>query len=164
MFAPRAFDAVYSAPATTNMIFAYETYYQLTGSSRLFIQSEKYETARAFYDFKKTFEDYLKEGGGQIDNVYSTELFSTARTTAHPFWVLLSQAESYRWLSRAPLRQYYSDRDEVVPADLAKLAVDYQTALGKTNATSHDAGSNADHRSVYLYALTQAKQWFDSLK
>ena len=164
MFARRAFDAPYSAPVTTNMIFAYENYHQLVGSSRLFIQPGKYDIAKGFYEFKKTFEDYLGEGGGVIDNVYSPEFFSTARTTSHPFWVLLSQAESYRWLSQAPLRQYYSDRDEIVPADLGKLGVDYQTALGKTNASSHDAGSNADHRSVYLYALIHAKPWFDSLR
>jgi hypothetical protein len=62
------------------------------------------------------------------------------------------------------LRQYYSDSDEAVPADIGKLAVDYQAAIGKTNGTSHDAGANADHRCVYVHTLVDVKPWFDSLK
>jgi hypothetical protein len=103
-------------------------------------------------------------GGYSLDSIFTPEAFETARTTSHPFWELFSQAASYRWLSQAPLRQYYSNRDEVVTADIGKLAVDYQTSIGKTNATSHDAGPNADHRSVYLYSLVDAKPWFDSMK
>jgi hypothetical protein len=91
-------------------------------------------------------------------------MFTTARTTSHRFWELFSQAASYRWLSQAPLRQYYSNRDEIMTGEIARLAVDYQTSIGKTNATSHDAGPMADHRAVYLYTLIDVKPWFDSLK
>lgn len=166
MFVRRSFDAVYSTPVATNMIFAFEHYYQLANCSKLFIRqdSNRYETAKNFYSFKATFSDYLSVGGNSMDSICTPEFFSTAKATSHRFWELLSQAESYRWLSQAPLRQYYSDRDEAVPADIGRLAVDYQAAIGKTNGTSHDAGPNADHRCVYVHTLVDVKPWFDSLK
>jgi dienelactone hydrolase len=164
LFARRSFDAPYSAAATTNMMFAYENYYKIANCTKLFIRPEKYQLAKDFYDFKISFYDYLAGGGMNIDSVYTPEFFETAKALSHPFWELYSQAECYRWLSKAPLRQYYSGRDEVVPADLGKLAVDYQTSIGKTNATSYDVGPNADHRCVYVHTLIDAKAWFDSLK
>jgi pimeloyl-ACP methyl ester carboxylesterase len=166
LFARRSFDAPWSSPALSNVMFAYEKYYNLGSFTKLFIKadSNRYQIAKEFYDFKIPVADYLRVGGYSLDSIFTPEAFETARTTSHPFWELFSQAASYRWLSQAPLRQYYSNRDEVVTADIGKLAVDYQTSIGKTNATSHDAGPNADHRSVYLYSLVDVKPWFDSMK
>jgi pimeloyl-ACP methyl ester carboxylesterase len=164
LFARRDFDATYLAAATTNMMFAIEHYNKLANCSSLFIKPGKYQIAKNFYDFKASLEDYFRDGGYSIDSVFTPEFFSTAKTASHPFWQVFSQAECYRWLSKAPLRQYYSSRDDVVPADLGKHVVDYQTSIGKTNATSHDAGPNADHRCVYVHTLIDAKAWFDSLK
>ncbi len=48
--------------------------------------------------------------------------------------------------------------------EIATAAVAYQTTLGKTNATMHDAGARADHRSVYVRALIETKPWFDGMK
>jgi hypothetical protein len=164
LFARRDFDPAYEAAATTNMIFALEHYNQIENCSKLFIKPSKYQVAKDFYDFKATIVDYLNAGGYDIDSVFTQEFFTTAKTTSHRFWEIFAQAECYRWLSQAPLRQYYSSRDEVVTAELGKLAVDYQTSIGKTNATSHDAGATADHRAVYVHTLVDVKPWFDSLK
>lgn len=99
-----------------------------------------------------------------LENVLTNEFAETGKTKSHEFWQLLGQAESYIWLSKAPLRQYYSNRDEGVPKELATAGVTYQTSIGKTNATSHDAGESADHRSVFIRTLVDTKPWFDSLK
>ncbi len=164
MFAPRPFDAPWEAAALSNVVFAYETYMGLDNCSKEFIRSEKYATARGFYDFERTIGDFQDAGGAHIDSIFTTAMFDAARTLSHPFWELLGDTKSYLWLSKAPLRQYYSARDEVVTPVLGTAAVDYQTSIGKTNATSHDAGANADHRSVYARALLEGKTWFDSLK
>jgi hypothetical protein len=123
-----------------------------------------YDTARAFYDFKIDATAYLNAGGYLFENVFSPKFFETGKTKSHRFWELLSQAESYLWLSKAPLRQYYSNRDEGVPQELGTAGVTYQTSVGKTNATSHNAGDSADHRSVYIRSLVDTKPWFDSMK
>jgi pimeloyl-ACP methyl ester carboxylesterase len=164
MFAPRPFDAPWEAAALSNVIFAYETYMGLAGCSKAFIRPDKYATARGFYDFERTIADFQNAGGAHLDSIFTPELFEAARTTSHPFWERLGETKSYLWLSTAPLRQYYSVRDEVVTPELGKAAVDYQTSIGKSNATSVDAGPNADHRSVYARALVEGKPWFDSMK
>lgn len=164
MYAPRSFDAIFEAPALTNAIFAYEKYYKLTNVSKDLIKPEKYDVAKRFYDFSADWSDYRKVGSDSIANIFTQSMFDTGKTVSNPFWEQFSQSASYRWLSKAPLRQYYSNRDEVVTADNGKAAVDYQTSIGKGNATSYDAGANADHRSVYLHALVDVKPWFDSLK
>ncbi len=164
LYAPRPFDAPWAAPIITNTIFAYEAYYGLTGLGKEFIKSNMYDTARAFYDFKIDATAYLNAGGYLFENVFTQKFFETGRTKSHRFWELLSQAESYLWLSKAPLRQYYSNRDEGVPKELGTAGVTYQTSIGKTNATSHNAGDSADHRSVYIRSLVDTKPWFDSMK
>ncbi|MFM8772165.1 MAG: hypothetical protein ACKOE4_09155, partial [Candidatus Kapaibacterium sp.] len=164
MFAPRPFDAIYEAPALSNMIFAYEGYYQLPNISKYFIKPTKWEAARDFYDFTMSWPEYRKYGSDTLSSIFQESLYEAAKSLSHPFWELLTNAASYRFLGQAPLRQYFSNRDEVVTADGATAAVDYQTSLGKSNATSHDAGKDADHRCVYLHTLIDVKPWFDSLR
>lgn len=164
LYAPRPFDAPWGPPSLTNVIFAYETYLGLTGLSKEFIKPGMYDTARAFYDFKIDATRYLNAGGYLLENVFTPMFFESGKTKSNRFWELLSQAESYLWLSKAPLRQYYSNRDEVIPMELGTAAVTYQTSVGKTNATAHNSGDSADHRSVYARALVEVKPWFDSMK
>lgn len=164
LYAPRPFDALFEAPALSNAVFAYEKYYGMKDISKSLIVPEKYETAKNFYNFDIGWMDYRKVGSDSLENIFTPKLFETGKTVSSPFWEKFSEASSYRWLSKAPLRQYYSNRDEVVTADVGKIAFDYQTSIGKTNATSHDAGDMADHRSVYLRTLVDVKPWFDSLK
>lgn len=164
LYAPRPFDALFEAPALSNAVLAYEKYYQMKGISKSLIKSDKYNSAKSFYNFDIGWMDYRKVGSDSLQNIFTPKLFETGKTVSNPFWEKFSEAASYRWLSEAPLRQYYSNRDEVVTADVGKIAVDYQTSIGKSNATSHDAGEMADHRSVYLRTLVDVKPWFDSLK
>ncbi len=164
LYKPRPFDAPWIPPSLTNVIFAYETYYGLTGLGKEFIKPNMYDTARAFYDFKIDATAYLNAGGYLLENVCAPIFFESGKTKTNKFWELLSQAESYLWLSKAPLRQYYSNRDEVITQELGTAGVTYQTSIGKTNATSHNAGDSADHRSVYVRALIETKPWFDSMK
>lgn len=164
LYAPRPFDAVWEPLIITNIIFAYESYFGLTGCSQEFIKPSIYEKARGFYDFKVDANSYLGAGGNMFENVFTSKFIETGKTKSHVLWDLLSQAESYVWLSKAPLQQYYSNRDEGVPKELATAGVTYQTSIGKTNATSHNAGDSADHRSVYVRTLVETKPWFDSMR
>lgn len=164
LYARRPFDAPWEPPALTNVVFAYETYLGLTGVAKELIQPSMVDTTRAFYEFKSDVMSYLSVGGSVIENVFTPMFLETGKTKSHPFWELLSQTESYMWRSEAPLRQYYSDRDEVMTKEIATAAVAYQTTLGKTNATSHNAGARADHRGVYVRTLVETKPWFDSLR
>jgi hypothetical protein len=52
--------------------------------------------------------------------------------------------------------------DEAVPEYVAKLAVEYQSYLGKQNGETFNAGEKADHRDTYIHALIEVKPWFDT--
>jgi hypothetical protein len=66
LFARRSFDAPWSSPALSNVMFAYEKYYNLGSFTKLFIKadSNRYQIAKEFYDFKIPVADYLRVGGG----------------------------------------------------------------------------------------------------
>lgn len=165
LYAPRPFDPVWASLIITNIIFAYETYFdELAGCSKEFIKPGIYDTAKDFYDFKVSANSYLDSGGNLFENVFTPTFYETGKTRSEKFWEYLSQTESYLWLSKAPLRQYYSNRDEGVTPEMGTAGVTYQTSIGKTNATSVNAGDSADHRSVYVRTLVDTKPWFDSMK
>ncbi len=81
----------------------------------------------------------------------------------HPYGSRFTQLASteYSVPADGPVRLPLGDPIQRI---LVLVHIDYQTGLGKTNASSHYAGSNADRRSVYLYTLVNMKPWFDSLK
>lgn len=159
---PRPFDAVYTPAAFGNMLFAFEKYRNLPGLAREAIRPEYYQMAEDFYNFKLDFFEYLKKSTGSARDFLNPEFIKQLELGTSPLTALLEEAESYRWLSRTPLRAYSGGKDEAVPDYLARFGVDYQNLLGKKNGEAFSAGEDADHRSTFVFAAIDLKPWFDS--
>lgn len=159
---PRPFDAVYTPSCFGNMLFAFEKYRNLPGLAREAIRPEYYAMAEDFYTFKLDFVEYLKKSTGSATEFLNPEFVRQLELGESRLTGLLEESESYRWLSRTPLRAYTGGKDEVVPDYLARFGVDYQKLLGKKNGESFSAGDDADHRNTFVFAAIDLKPWFDS--
>lgn len=161
---PRPFDAVYTPAAFGNMLFGFEHYRDFPGLAREAIRPEYYQLAEDFYHFKLDFLEYLQKSTGSVREFLNPEFIRELALGNSRLTPLLEAAESYRWVSRTPLRAYSGGKDEVVPDYLARFGVDYQSLLGKQNGEALSAGENADHRATYVYAVIDLKSWFDSFR
>jgi len=159
---PRSFDAVYTPACFSNLLFALEEYHKLPGLAAAAIRPQYYQAARDFYDFKLEWSDYLQQTTGSVVDLVKPEFIEQMRLGTANLIPLLEKSQAYRWVSQTPLRAYTGGRDEVVPDYLARLAVDYQTLLGKQNGAVISAGETADHRNTYVYSVIDLKSWFDS--
>lgn len=158
----RPIDAAYAAGCFTNLLFAYEYYYGIKDLTKSIIKPQYYDLAKAFFEFKISFEEFLKRTSPVVQDIIQPEFIVSMQKGNHPLRTVLEDAEAYRWKSITPLRLYYGKADEVIPVYLGTLAVFYQENLGKLNGTVHSAGERADHRATYVYSLLDSKKWFDS--
>jgi len=168
---PTPFVAPYFPAVIGNLLFSFEAYLGLQGLPEQMIKPEFLETSRKLYNFEISFNDYLlkvliDENGNwrTIADVFTQRFIDEAKTASSPFWKSIDETNGYRWQMRTPYRCFYSFRDEAVVADAAKIIVDYQKNLGNMAIEGFDAGPNADHGSVYLQAIINAKPWFDGLR
>lgn len=161
---PSPFAASFAVAAVSNLMLSFDAYYNLNGYFETSIQPKYIDLARQLHRFELSYEEFAKQVPPQPDSVFLPEFYTDSRTALKPFWKTLDAGAAYRWRMSAPLRCYYSYRDEAVPWQVARLAADYQRTLGHPNAEAIDAGANADHRSVYLYSLVKVKKWFDAMK
>jgi pimeloyl-ACP methyl ester carboxylesterase len=159
---PRPFDAAYTPAAFGNLLFGMEKYRNLPGLTRQAIRPEYYQMAEDFYHFKLDFLEYLQKSTGSAREFLRPEFMQQLEMGNSQITPLLEASESYRWVSRTPLRAYSGGKDEVVPDYLARFGVDYQSMLGKQNGEAFSAGADADHRATYVHALIDLKPWFDS--
>ena len=161
---PSPFAASFAVAAVSNLMLSFDAYYSLNGYFEGSIQPKYINLARQLHRFELSYEDFAKQVPPQPDRVFLPEFYTDSRTALKPFWKALDAGAAYRWRMSAPLRCFYSLRDEAVPWQVARMAADYQRTLGHPNAEAIDAGPNADHRSVYLYSLVEVKRWFDGMK
>jgi pimeloyl-ACP methyl ester carboxylesterase len=158
---PRPIDASSSIGSMCYLLFAYEEFGGLSGLATKAIQPKYYQAAKDFYEFKIGFLDLLQKTTPNLLEFLNPEFVEELRLGSSPLCQAMNTAESYRWRSNTPLRSYYGEKDEAIPVELAKLAVEYQQSMGKKNGEAILAGPNADHRATYIKALYEAKPWFD---
>jgi hypothetical protein len=161
-----------SFPVTvSNALFSYEEYVGLDGYTAASIRPEFYEASRSFYTFGISFSGYaqqvLIDSAGNwrsSKDVFTEKFVEECKAATLPFWRLLDEANGYRYAMSTPYRAFYSNRDEGVVAEAAKIMVDYQKSQGNISIEGFDAGPNADHGCVFLESLINAKPWFDDLR
>lgn len=159
---PRPDDAAWGVACLSNLIFSYEHYYGIKGLSAKAIRPEFLQHAKDLYEHKIEFPEFLGKTPHTVGAFLTPEFVKEVQLGSSPFCHALTANEGYRWKSTTPLRSYYGGKDEAIPVDLAKLAIEYQASLGKKNGEYIDAGQQADHRATYAYALYHVKPWFDS--
>ncbi len=160
---PRPYEAMFRAAALSNMLFSLETYRGFAGLAKEAIRPEFFPTARAFYEFKIGFAEFMTRVPPDPRLMLRPDFVQRMKQGSGVLMTTLDESASYRWLSQTPLRAYFGGRDEAVPFFVAGLGVEYQKVLGKDNGQTLSAGDNADHRVTYVHALIDAKPWIDSL-
>lgn len=158
---PRPEDPAWFIACFSNLLFSYENYYGVEGLTAKAIRPEFLKQSKDFYEHKIDFMEFFKSTNVALPNFLNPEFIQEMQLGSSPLCKALTVSEGYRWKSTTPLRSYYGERDEAIPVELAKFAIEYQAALGKKNGELINAGP-ADHRATYAYALYHVKPWFDS--
>lgn len=159
---PRPEDPEWSPACFSNLLFAFETYYNLEGLTTKAIRPEFLQAGKEFYEHKIDFKEFFKRTAPSLKAYLTPTFINEIQLGSSPLCKALTASEGYRWKSVTPLRSYYGERDEAIPVDLAQLAINYQALLGKKNGELFTAGINADHRGTYAFALYHVKPWFDN--
>jgi hypothetical protein len=168
---PSSFISPYFSVTACNALFSYEEYVGLNGYAAASIKPEFLDAAQKFYRFEIPFAEYAKkvllDSAGNwryCKDIFTPKFIEESKTATLPFWNLLDDANGYRWSMRTPYRAFYSNRDEGVIGATARVIVEYQKNIGNKNIEGFNAGANADHASVYLESIINAKPWFDSFQ
>lgn len=160
---PQPVDASYLPAAVAMQIEAKAFYNQMPGIDAVAIEPAYLEAARAFYAGDIDYWDFAKRTPSKLADFIRREFRDTIAAGQGTYWTLLDASEVYRWRRKTPVRSWYGGKDEVTPPDLAKLPALAATITGGARFEALDAGDEADHRGIYVYALLAQKPWFDSL-
>ena len=82
----------------------------------------------------------------------------------HPFRMALRDNDVYDWAPAAPMRLNYCSGDHHVFYMNSIVARDTMLANGATGVTATDLGPGTEHQSCALPALSDARDWFISLR
>jgi hypothetical protein len=162
--APEAGDASFLPGLLALQIPAYEHYHQLPGLAAEVIRPEYLATVRDLFANKLTWAEAAPKLPGRVADLLRPEFIAEGALGAGRYWQVLQDSQAYRWRTRTPLRSYYGEVDEVVPAFIALLPVAYQKFLHGAATTGIEVtGAKATHRSAFLHAVADQKLWFDQL-
>ena len=161
--APRDLDAIYLPGLMALQLNAYSEYYDLTGLASSAILPAYQQAARDLYDNRITWEQFRAKTPASLNEFLRAGFRSASSVGEGRYWQILRDNQVYHWRSRTPLRSYYGDIDEVVPAFIATLPVGYQDLMGGSGTKAVPAGSQANHRGTFVHAVSDQKLWFDEL-
>ena len=151
-------DAVYLPGVFTDYIFALEAYEDMPGLPAAILKPEYYQAAKDFYDWKIDWPTYRKLTSDTLPKMLKPEFLASGDIANTKFWKFLDNAQVCRWRCKTPLRNFYGEKDEVVPVFIAKLPEAYHKLFGSGLTEAIDAGANADHRATYIYSIIHGKK------
>lgn len=157
--APEKQDAEFLPGLLALQLNAYEEYDALPGLADTAIQPEYRKAARDLYLNKLTWtEAHLPK---KLSDLLQPGFVAESSIGTAPYWQILQKSQAYRWRSKTPLRIYYGDQDEVVPASIATLPVEYQKVMKGADTQAVLIGQG-NHRGTFVEAVAKQKEWFDS--
>ena len=159
---PRPQDAAWVKGCINNMIWAYEEYARMPGFAASAIKPEHLAASRRFYAGELDWASFNAGLPGSASDMVRPEFLATAASGQGRFWDAVEQVSAYRWKIRTPLRSYAGGADEAIPAEVSRMAFDFNRLLGGTSVEFFSAGERADHRASFVQATLDAKAWFDT--
>ncbi len=158
---PRKIDAPWMTTIVILSAFAFENYYGVPGLARSVINDDVYEASRKAYtrepmdaadvpmDLKKLVRPAYYDAQFFAESAYGR--------------LLASEAQSYRWVVKTPVRNYYGETDEAITVGVGQLAMHYQQAMGNGNNMVEAVSTGpTTHRGTFATAVPQWKKWFDA--
>ena len=159
---PQPIDAVYLPGVLTLQMEAYAHYHGVPGFDEFAIQPNYVAAARDLYAGKIDFETFYARTPHTLMDYTRPEFRAAIQAGLGPYWNLLDAEQVYRWRQVTPLRTWYGGADEVTPIMIGKLPEQTQALLGGADTKALNAGAKADHRAVFVRAVLDQKEWFDS--
>lgn len=80
------------------------------------------------------------------------------------FRQVLKENSLYNWAPQTPVKMIYCETDELVSYRNALVTKDSMQVLGAPNISTLSANTQAGHQDCALYALLQAKSYFEQLR
>lgn len=157
---PRKFDAVWLNSIMILSSFAYENYYGIPGLAHSLLTDEYYDIAKKAYD-RQPFNP--ADITTDLHKLIRPEYFDTHYFANSAFGKLIANAQSYRWVIKSPVRNYYGETDEAITTGVGRMAMTYAQSMGSgnTNVEAVSTGKTT-HRGTFATAVPQWKIWFDS--
>ena len=158
---PAPSDASGLIAAVSNLIMAADSY-TLPGLAEQAIKPDYLAWARQFYAFETDFMTFSQNVPRSFVEFLNADFVASAKLGESDFWRTLDANSNYRWSMSTPLRNYYGESDEVVPAAVAMLPARVASLYG-TQTTAVSAGAMADHRGTFLFSVADAVAWHKQL-
>lgn len=157
---PRKNDASWVTTLFILSAFSFENYYGIPGLARALINDDAYEISRKAYQ-RQPYN--AADVPTDLQKLIRPEYFNSQYFAASAYGRLVAEANSYRWVIKTPVRNYYGESDEVISVGLGQLAMTYQRAIGSGNPQVEAVSTGpTTHRGTFATAVPQWKAWFDS--
>ncbi|MDP9898166.1 alpha/beta hydrolase [Variovorax ginsengisoli] len=159
---PRSYDAVWLNSIFILSAFSYENYYGVPGLARSVLNDAYYDVAKKAYDRPAGPPVNPADIPTDLHKLLKPDYFNPQYFADSAFGKLIAETQSYRWVIKSPVRNYYGDTDEAITVGVGRLAQTYAQALGAGNkAVEAISTGPTTHRGTFATAVPQWKSWFD---
>jgi len=160
LYFPRSIDAPWLNSIIILSAFSFENYYGAPGLARSVIADEYYAVSKKAYE-RQPFEP--ADIPIDLKKLVRAEYFNPQYLASSTYGRLLIATDAYRWVFQSPVRNYYGERDEAIPAGVARMAMTYAQSMGGGSSTIEAISTGlTDHRGTFATAVPQWKAWIDS--
>ncbi|WP_145605915.1 alpha/beta hydrolase family protein [Yersinia intermedia] len=157
---PRKSDANWLNSIMILSAFAYENYYGVPGLAHSLINDEYYDVAKKAYERQPFNADDIPV---DLHKLIRAEYFDPQFFAASTFGRLISSAQSYRWVIKSPVHNYYGESDEAITVGVGRMAMTYAQSMGSGNSLVEAISTGpTTHRGTFASAVPQWKTWFDT--
>lgn len=143
-------------------IYAYEYYLKIPGLRQLALNTAYQDLGKDVFDTDHLPANILSIFGNSPSKLLKPEFRATFQENNNVFSEALGKNQVYMWKAKVPIRFYYGEADSVISLSVSKTAHDYMKDLG-CDVTMISAGASAGHSETFLYALANARKWFDEI-
>jgi pimeloyl-ACP methyl ester carboxylesterase len=158
---PRPFDAPWINSLFILSAFSFENYYGIPGLARSLIVDKYYEASQKAYS-RQPFNP--ADIPVDIHKLIRPEYFNPQYFANSAFGKLLAEDDSYRWVIKSPVRNYYGEKDEAITVGVGRMAMTYAQAMGAGNPLVEAISTGpTTHRGTFATAMPHWKNWFDSM-
>lgn len=159
---PRKNDADWVPTLFILSSFSFENYYGVPGLAKSLINDAYYDVSRKAYE-KQPFDP--AQIPTDLHKLVRPEYFDPQFFAASAYGRLVAEkTQSYRWVVKSKVRNYYGETDEAISTGLGQLAMTYQHAMGNGNNQVEAVSTGpTSHRGTYATSIPQWKLWFDGL-
>ncbi|RTL63216.1 MAG: alpha/beta hydrolase [Hyphomicrobiales bacterium] len=157
---PRKNDAAWVQSLFMLSAFSFENYYGVPGLARSVLTDEAYDISRKIYERQPiNAEDVPTD----LHKVVRAEYFDPQFFANSAYGKLTKETQSYRWVIKSPVRNYYGEADEAISVGIGRLAMTYAQAMGAGNPRLEAISTGpTSHRGTFATAVPQWKAWFDA--